>query len=126
MNVLSARSELLSPSFCLKSLGEKMPGLEKGTTVWRMRVKDPDRFDKFRVKEITEGVKITLGRVKGTNRWIIQNYMFDKQRFKTREQVNNWYEKHVKSETRTAMDFNVWNEYRKMALQAYMEISHVS
>jgi hypothetical protein len=103
-----------------------MPGLDEGTTVWRMRIKDPDRFDKFRVNEITEGVKITLGRVKGTHRWIIQNYMFDKQRFKTREQVNNWYEKHVKSEIHTAMDFNVWNEYRKMALQAYLEISHVS
>jgi hypothetical protein len=103
-----------------------MPGLEEGTTVWRMRIQDPDRFDKFRVKEITEGVKITLGRIKGSDRWEIQNYMFDKERFKTREQINNWLEKHAKSETRTAMDHKVWNEYRKMLLQAYLEISHVS
>jgi RPA family protein len=103
-----------------------MPGLDEGTTVWRMRVKDPAGFDKFRVKEIAEGVKITLGRVKGSDRWTIQNYMFDKTRFKTREQVNKWYEEHVKSETKTAMDFRVWNEYRKMALDAYMEISHIS
>jgi phosphodiesterase/alkaline phosphatase D-like protein len=52
--------------------------------------------------------------------------MFDKERFKTREQINNWLEKHAKSETRTAMDHKVWNEYRKMLLQAYLEISHVS
>jgi hypothetical protein len=103
-----------------------MPGLEEGKTVWRMRVQNPDKFDKFRVKDITEGVKITLGRVKGTDRWEIQNYMLDKQRFKKREQVQKWLDTHLKSEIHTLLDFKAWNEYRKRLLQAYMEISHVS
>jgi hypothetical protein len=103
-----------------------MPGLEKGETVWRYRVQDPNKFDKFRVKDITPGVKITLGRVKGSDRWEIQNYMFEKERFKKREQVQKWLDQHLKSEIKTLLDFKAWNEYRKRMLQAYMEISHVS
>jgi len=103
-----------------------MPGLEKGETVWRYRVQDPNKFDKFRVKDITQGVKITLGRVKGSDRWEIQNYMFDKERFKKREQVQKWLDTHLKSEIRTLLDFKAWNEYRKRLLQAYLQISQVS
>jgi hypothetical protein len=103
-----------------------MPGLEKGESIWRYRVQDPDKFDKFRVKEITEGVKITLGRVKNSDRWEIQNYMFDKERFKKREQVQKWLDTHLKSEIRTLLDFKAWNEYRKRMLQAYLEISSVA
>jgi hypothetical protein len=56
-----------------------MPGLEEAKTVWRYRVADPGKFDKFRVKELGKGVKITLGKVKGSDRWEIQNYMFEKE-----------------------------------------------
>ena len=103
-----------------------MPGLEEGTTVFRYRVQDPNKFDKFRVKEITEGVKITLGRVKGSDRWEIQNYIFEKESFKTREQVRQWLDTHLKGEIRTLLDFKAWNEYRRRLLQVYLEISHVS
>jgi len=103
-----------------------MPGLDEGVTVWRYRVQDPDKFEKFRVKEITEGVKITLGKVKNSDRWEIQNYMFDKKRFKTREQVLNWLEKHLKSEVKTLLDFKAWNEARKRFLQVWLEISRIS
>jgi len=100
--------------------------LEEGTTVFRYRVSDPDRFSKFRVKELGKGVKITLGKVKGSDRWEIQNYIFEKETFKNREQVRKWLDTHLKSEIRTLLDFKAWNEYRKRMLQAYMEISHVS
>jgi len=103
-----------------------MPGLEEGVTVWRYRVQDPDKFDKFRVKELGNGVKITLGRVKGTDRWEIQNYMFDKKRFKDAESVRNWLEKHLKSEIKTLLDFKAWNEERKRFLQVWLEISRIS
>jgi hypothetical protein len=103
-----------------------VPGLDEGPTIWRYHVQDPGKFDKLRVKDITQGVKRTLGRVKGSDRWEIQNYMFDKQRFKKREQVQKWLDQHLKSEIRTLLDFKAWNEYRKRMLQAYMEISHVS
>jgi hypothetical protein len=64
-----------------------MPGLEEAKTVWRYRVQDPGKFEKFRVKELGKGVKITLGKVNGSDRWEIQNHMFEKGRFKTREHV---------------------------------------
>jgi hypothetical protein len=103
-----------------------MPGLEEDKTVWRYRVADPAAFDRFRVKELGKGVKITLGKVKGSERWEIQNYMFEKQRFKTREQVRTWLDTHLKSQIRTLLDFRAWDEWRRRFVNAYVEISNVS
>jgi hypothetical protein len=104
-----------------------MPGLEEGTMVWRYRVQDPAKFDKFRVKDIgSGGVKITVGRVKGTNRWEVQNYMFDKDRFKTREQVRSWLNKYLKSQIQSLLNFKSWDEWRRRAVNAYMQISNVT
>jgi len=102
-----------------------MPGLEEGTTVFRYRVQDPSKFDKFRVKELGKGVKITLGKVKGSDRWEIQNYMFEKELFKNREQVRKWLDQHLKSEIQTLLDFKAWNEYRRRVINAYVQISDV-
>jgi hypothetical protein len=104
-----------------------MPGLEEGTTVWRYRVQSPEKFDKFRVKEIGRGgVKITVGHVKGTDRWEIQNYIFEKDRFKTREQVRQWLDKHLKGQIQNLLDFKAWDEWRRRFVNAYMQISNVS
>jgi hypothetical protein len=103
-----------------------MPGLEESETVWRYRVQDPDKFEKFRVKEITEGVNITVGKIKNSDRWEVQNYMFDKKRFKKREQVRKWLDTHLKSEIQTLLDFRAWNEYRRRVVNAYVQISNVS
>ena len=103
-----------------------MPGLEEGTTVFRYRVADPSKFEKFRVKELGKGVKITLGKVKHSERWEVQNYIFEKKLFKTREQVRKWLDEHLKAEIQTLLDFKAWNEYRKRLLQAYMQISNVT
>ena len=100
--------------------------MEEGTTVFRYRVADPSKFEKFRVKELGKGVKITLGKVKHSERWEVQNYIFEKKLFKTREQVRKWLDQHLKGEIQTLLDFKAWNEYRKRLLQAYMKISHVS
>jgi hypothetical protein len=102
-----------------------MPGLEEGTTVWRYRVQDPSKFNKFRVKELGKGVKITLGRVKGSERWEIQNYMFEKETFKKAEQVRKWLDEHLKAQIRTLLDFKAWNEYRRRLVNAYVQISNV-
>jgi hypothetical protein len=102
-----------------------MPGLEEGETVWRYRIADPSKFEKFRVKELGKGVKITLGKVKGSDRWEIQNYMFEKRLFKTREQVRKWLDTHLKGEIQTLLDFKAWNEYRRRLVNAYIQISDV-
>jgi len=103
-----------------------MPGLDEAETVWRYRVADPAKFEKFRVKELGKGVKITLGKVKGADRWEIQNYMFDKTLFKTREQVRKWLDEHLKAEIQTLLDFKAWDEWRRRFVNAYVKISEVS
>jgi len=102
-----------------------MPGLDEGQSTWRYRVADPSKFEKFRVKELGKGVKITLGKVKGSDRWEIQNYMFDKTKFKTREKVRGWLDSHLKGEIQTLLDFKAWNEYRRRVVNAYVQISSV-
>jgi len=102
-----------------------MPGLEEAKIVWRYRIADPSRFEKFRVKELGKGVKITLGKVKGSDRWEIQNYMFDKERFKTREQVRSWLDSHLKGQIQTLLNFKAWNEWKRRFVNAYMQVSNV-
>ena len=103
-----------------------MPGLEEGQTVYRYRVADPSKFEKFRVKELGKGVKITLGKVKGTDRWEIQNYMFEKTRFKTREQVRTWLDSHLKGQIQTLLNFKAWNEWKRRFVNAYIQVSNVT
>jgi hypothetical protein len=103
-----------------------MPGIEETENLFRYRVRDPADFEKFRVKELGKGVKITVGRIKGSQRWEIQNYMFEKESFKTHEQVRSWIEGHLKGAIHTLLDFRAFDEYRRQALNAYMKISEVS
>lgn len=98
-------------------------GLDETENSFRYRVADPGRFDKFRIKDITDGVQITYARVKGSDRWEIQNYIFSKDRFKTSAAVRQWLEKHLKSEISTFSDFKAWNEYRRRCINAYMQNS---
>jgi len=102
-----------------------MPGIEESTTVWRYRVAEPEKFEKFRVKELTEGVKITLGKVRGSNRWEIQSYLFEKATFKDAPSVRKWLDQHLKAEIKTLLDFKAWDEWRRRFVNAYMQISNV-
>lgn len=104
-----------------------MPTLTEGEGgYWHYTVVDADKFEKFRVKDITKGVKVTLGKIKGSKRWEVQTYMFDKQAFKTKEQVRKWLDQHLKSQIQTLLDFKAWNEYRRRAVNVYMRISRVT
>ena len=87
---------------------------------------DPDKFEKFRVKELGKGVKITLGKIKSSERWEIQNYIFEKVAFKDAESVRKWLDQHLKAEIKTLLDFKAWNEYRRRAINAYLQISDVT
>jgi hypothetical protein len=52
--------------------------------------------------------------------------MFEKERFKTREQVRKWLDQHLKGEIQTLLDFRAWDEWRRRFVNAYVKISHVS
>jgi hypothetical protein len=68
----------------------------------------------MRVKEVnSRGVKITVGLVKGTDRWEIANYIFAKQQFQAREQVRSWLDTHLKGQIQTLLDFKAWDEWRR-------------
>jgi hypothetical protein len=103
-----------------------MPGIDEDKNIWRFRIRDPADFEKFRVKELGHGVKITVGRIKNSQRWEIQNYIFEKERFKTKEQVRKWLDEHLKAEIKTLLDFKAWNDWRRRFVNAYVQISEVT
>lgn len=100
-------------------------GLDETENSFRYRIADPARFDKehFRTSPLTDGVKVVYARVKGSDRWEIQTYIFSKDRFKTPEQVRSWLEKHLKSEISSFLDLKAYNEYRRRCINAYMRNS---
>jgi hypothetical protein len=71
-----------------------MPELEETENTWRKRQIDPDKFEKFRVKEITEGIKFVYGKYKGKDEWDVQSIIFDKDKFKTKDEVTKWLKEH--------------------------------
>lgn len=59
------------------------------------RVKDPSEFEEgsFRRKNITKGVDIIMGKLKGSDKMEVQTYRFDKKVF-TPEQAKEWLKSH--------------------------------
>lgn len=102
-----------------------MPRIEETASVWRYTVADPAKFGQFRVKDIEGGVKVTLGKVKGTSRWEIQSYLFEKTVFKDAQAMRKWLDRHLKAQIKTLLDFKAWDEWRRRFVNAYMQISNV-
>lgn len=103
-----------------------MPGLDERENTFSYRVQDPAKYDRFRVKQITTGVQITYARVKNSDRWEIQNYIFDKKFFKTPESVRSWLQQHLKAQAISLLDRRAWNEYRRRSLQVFAEKATIS
>ena len=102
-----------------------MSGLQENTNAWIYCVSDSNRFEKTKLKELHPDVKLLYGKVKGFERWEIQEYIFSKQTFKAEEQVKTWLDTHMKNQIQTLLDFKTWNEYRRRVANAYMKISSV-
>ena len=102
-----------------------MIAIDEGKNTLRYVVRDPAIMDKFRVIAFGQGVQITLGRIKGSSRWEIQNYIFEKTTFKSIEQITAWLDRHLKSEIRKLLDFRDWDEWKRRFVNAYVQISSV-
>ena len=100
--------------------------LEEGRIAWRYRFQSGEKFDRIRVVDVDKrvpSVKATLGRVRGSDRWEIESYMFEKTQFRTAEQVRTWIQAHVKRESRYLLDYEAFNEQRRRLIKAYVENS---
>jgi hypothetical protein len=103
--------------------------LEEGRTAWRYRFQPGERFDRFRLVDVDKrvpSVKATLGRVKGSNRWEIESYIFEKKLFRSAEQVRTWIQRHVRKEAKSLLDYETFNEQRRRLIRAYLENSLLS
>jgi len=103
-----------------------MANIFSGEGTWTCVVHPREKFDKIHAKSFEKGVQTIMGRVKGTQRWEIQGFTFLKANFNTPEQCCAWLDSHLKGEIKTCLDFKAWNEYRRRAVNVYMQISHVS
>lgn len=59
-----------------------MPGWDETENEWRYRFREPGLFDKERTADITAGVYIVYGRLKGSTKWKPQAIRFKKESFK--------------------------------------------
>jgi hypothetical protein len=60
---------------------------------FRFRQKDPKLYDKFRVIDISDGIKAIIGIVDGKSS--VQSYLFDRDKFSEKEAID-WLKKHGK------------------------------
>jgi hypothetical protein len=79
-----------------------MPGTEEKPNTWRHRVRDPGMFDEFRTKDVGKGVSFVFGKYKGKPGWAMQSIVFDKEEFKTQEEVTKWISEHKIDEKASA------------------------
>jgi hypothetical protein len=100
-------------------------GIYEAAGSWCYRVQDPDQYERSKIKPLMAGVQVTYAKVKCADRWEIQSYIFNKKAFKTPDSVKQWLGQHLKSQISFLTDFKTWNEYRRRAVNAYVEISEV-
>jgi hypothetical protein len=70
-----------------------IPGIEETENTYRVRQEDPDKYEKFRVKEVADGIKFVFGKLKGKDKWEVQSIIFDKDKF-DKEKVKKWIKEH--------------------------------
>jgi hypothetical protein len=104
----------------------KAAGTEETPSSWVLRVHEKARYDRTRAPQmIAPGVARCEGRIRGSDRWELESFIFDKKVFKGPGAAKQWLEKHLKSQISILTDFNAWNERRRRAMNAYLEISEV-
>lgn len=76
-------------------------GIDESKGEWRVRLRSPGLFEEFRQVRIGEGIRLVVGCPKG--KWERgrcrvgmkgQSLRFDKEVFKTREDVERWLKEH--------------------------------
>lgn len=100
--------------------------LEETKKTFHYQVQALGRFDKARLKSVAQGVMIAYGRVRGSEHWEIQSYIFDKAFFKSSQDVKIWLDAYLKSQISTLLDFKAWDEWRRRFVNAYVQISTVT
>jgi glutamate synthase domain-containing protein 3 len=83
------------------------PGLEETENTYRVRQENPDKYEKFRVKEISEGIKFVLGKVKDKDKWEVQSIIFDKDKF-DKEKVRKWVKEHGYKISSIEKQLEIW------------------
>jgi hypothetical protein len=99
---------------------------QKEKNSWRCNIRSPSDFEKLKVDKIAKGVMLVSGKLRSSDRHELQGYLFDREAFKAQEQARQWLDRHLKGEIRTFLDYKAFNEYRRRAVNAYMQISSVS
>lgn len=103
-----------------------MANITNEKEMWKCNVQTLEKFDKMHAKPFVAGVQVVMGRVKGADRWEIQGFTFLKTNFKSAEDCRVWLDSHLKGEIKTCLDFKAWNEYRRRAMNAFLQVAEVT
>ena|GEM_PF-743781 len=103
-----------------------MANIFSGEGFWTCVVQACEKFDKMHAKPLEKGVQVIMGRVKNTERWEIQGFNFLKGTFEKPEDCCVWLDSHLRGEIKTCLDFKAWNEYRRRAMNAFLQVAEVT
>ena len=98
--------------------------LEKNSI--KLTAQEAEVFERFQApKPLMAGLSVVFGKVKGTRRWEVYAFLFDRTRFSTISQAQVFADKFLKAEIHTLIDYNSFTESRRRWLNAYLQISSV-
>ncbi|MGD6810857.1 MAG: hypothetical protein ACQCN3_14260 [Candidatus Bathyarchaeia archaeon] len=82
-------------------------------------------LERSKLKPLVAGVQVMFCRFRGSSRWEIQAFFFDKAVFKSRAQAKAFLDRHFKSEISSLLDYSAFNEKRRRLLNAWMKASEL-
>jgi hypothetical protein len=82
-------------------------------------------LERSKLKPLVAGVQVMFCRFRGSSRWEIQAFLFDKRSFKSRAEAKVFLDRHFKSEISSLLDYSTFNEKRRRLLNAWMKASEL-
>jgi len=82
-------------------------------------------LERSKLKPLTAGVQVMFCRFRGSSRWEIQAFLFDKAVFKSQQEARAFLDKHFRAEISSLLDYRAFNEKRRRLLNAWMKTSEL-
>jgi len=106
--------------------GKRMIGFSENQNTIKYTVLESSReLERSKLKPLVAGVQVMFCRFRGSQRWEIQAFLFDKSVFKSRTDAKAFLDKHFKTEISSLLDYSTFSEKRRRLLNAWMKASEL-
>ena len=82
-------------------------------------------LERSKLKPLAAGIQVMFCRFRGSRRWEIQAFLFDKRIIKNQTEAKAALNRHLKSEISSLLDYSTFTEKRRRLLNAWMKSSEL-